>query len=102
MSHENFKDNGISGKQFEEKLSRFRDSVQLWNKEVCGMVEVKKRHILAKLNGIQKSAAYPFSKFLRNLKTALQYELEEILKWEEAKWFQKVRTEWINSGDRNT
>ena len=66
------------------------------------MVEQKKKALLARLGGIQKSPAYPYSRFLYNLESELQSQLNEILKVEEIKWFQKSRTGWISKGDRNT
>ncbi|KAK4260876.1 hypothetical protein QN277_003939 [Acacia crassicarpa] len=57
---------------------------------------------MAKLNGIQRSRAYPYSHFLNNLEEQLQMELDEVSRLEEIKWFQKARTEWIAKGDRNT
>lgn len=106
LSHDSFKsflqDQWNNLDKLESNLYSFGQSLQHWNKEVFGMVERKKRNVLARLNGIQKSSAYPHYKFLCKLESFLHIELEEILKLEEIKLFQKTRTQWINSGDRNT
>ncbi|KAK4286195.1 hypothetical protein QN277_002786 [Acacia crassicarpa] len=85
-----------------ENLEEFKCNVGSWNREVFGFVERKKSDILARLNGMQKSPAYPRSKFLCDLELQLQSDLNEVLKAEEVKWFQKSKSIWISQGDRNT
>ncbi|KAK4286586.1 hypothetical protein QN277_003122 [Acacia crassicarpa] len=106
MAHDDF-NNFLRGQWnsdggLEMKLENVRKGIPVWNKETFGMIERKKREILARLNGIQKSPAYPYSTFLNDLELKLQWELEEISKLEEIKWFQKSRAEWIVKSDRNT
>lgn len=86
----------------ELNLVNFIGKVSKWNKDTFGLVEWKKKHLLARLNGIQSSQSYPRSRHLRKLEIKLQRELAEILKLEEIKWFQKFRAEWIAKGDRDT
>ncbi|KAK4284609.1 hypothetical protein QN277_001415 [Acacia crassicarpa] len=83
-------------------LSRFQEAIRVWNYDVFGMVETRKNRILARLNGIQKSTAYPYSRYLCGLEINLQEDLQRILALEEVKWFQKSKDIWIKDGDRNT
>ncbi|XP_028794123.1 uncharacterized protein LOC114749751 [Neltuma alba] len=64
----------------EENLYKFSQTVKIWNREVFGMVEKKKKQIMARLQGIQKSLAYANSYFLQELEIILQNELEEVLR----------------------
>ncbi|XP_054782099.1 uncharacterized protein LOC129289366 [Prosopis cineraria] len=106
LTHENFnnflKESWNLDYDLNLNLDEFKKSVLVWNKEVFGYVEKKKKELLARLKGIQKSNAYPYSAFLSKLEGSLQRELDKILKLEETKWFQKARTDWIKNGDRNT
>ncbi|KAK4271434.1 hypothetical protein QN277_020133 [Acacia crassicarpa] len=83
-------------------LDNLRHSLEPWNKDVFGLLEQKKQRLLNRLAGIQKATAYPYSAFLLDLEWELQEELERLLKFEEIKWFQKSKSEWITKGDRNT
>ncbi|PKI60527.1 hypothetical protein CRG98_019003 [Punica granatum] len=83
-------------------LQTFRDHVQLWNKEVFGHILGRKRWLLARLQGVQRAIHTRPHRHLRELEESLSKDLEDILAQEEKLWFQKSRTEWINSGDRNT
>ncbi|XP_019251211.1 PREDICTED: uncharacterized protein LOC109230139 [Nicotiana attenuata] len=47
-----------------EATNTFKSNATTWNKLVFGNIFHKKKHILARLNGIQKASAYPFSSFL--------------------------------------
>ncbi|XP_028778230.1 uncharacterized protein LOC114734750 [Neltuma alba] len=106
IEHANFKDlikeKWLFRNDFNEALNNIKNSLLSWNRDVFGLVEKRKRQILARLNGIQNFDGYPFSHFLCKLEVELQEELEEVLKLEELKWFQKARTIWITEGDRNT
>ncbi|PKI51404.1 hypothetical protein CRG98_028200 [Punica granatum] len=83
-------------------LQTFRDHVQLWNKEVFGHILGRKRRLLARLQGVQRAIHTRPHRHLRELEESLSKDLEDILAQKEILWFQKSRTEWVNSGDRNT
>ncbi|KAK8656389.1 hypothetical protein V6N13_098342 [Hibiscus sabdariffa] len=57
-----------------------------WRLEMSSMKMMKRRH----------------STFLYDLDKELRAELEQVLSHEESLWFQKSRSRWIESGDRNT
>ncbi|XP_028785411.1 uncharacterized protein LOC114741327 [Neltuma alba] len=106
IEHENFQSfmekSWMLDEDINKSLSNFKNSILIWNREVFGFIEKKKKNILARLAGIQKAEAYLYSSFLSDLEIKLQSELEEVLNLEEIKWFQKSRSEWITKGDRNT
>ncbi|KAK4282132.1 hypothetical protein QN277_013544 [Acacia crassicarpa] len=106
LSHESFDsfllDNWSTQAKLNVALSDFQLALINWNKDCFGLIEARKRNLLARLKGIQNSPNYPSSSFLCSLEKELQAELDLVLRREELKWFQKARTEWIAKGDRNT
>lgn len=79
----------------------FTNRVSDWNKHVFSKIFHRKRQILARLAGIQKSNVYPFSNFLLELEANLQQEFSVILKSEEDFWKPKSRITWLSEGDAN-
>ena len=73
-----------------------------WNKEVFDNIFWKKRHLTARLLGIQKALANNPNAFLLNLQVQLSNEFNQILQWEEELWAMKARTNWLVVGERNT
>ena len=74
-----------------ENLNAFQDNLKDWNVNVFGNIGKRKRRLLARLNGIQRSLNRRNNPFL------LQLERQEELMWQ-----QKSRAEWIINGERNT
>ncbi|XP_075083424.1 uncharacterized protein LOC142167164 [Nicotiana tabacum] len=62
---------------------RFKNNVINWNKHNFNNIFHKKKRLLARIAGIQKSPNYQFSHFLLNLENTLIEELDSILKNEE-------------------
>lgn len=85
-----------------EATNTFKANATTWNKLVFGNIFHKKKHILDRLNGIQKASAYPFSSFLQNLESNLQAEYSAILQNEEDFWKLKSEVDWLCQGDANT
>ena len=73
-----------------------------WNKTTFGNIFRRKRHLLARLNGLQRLLAISKAQHYINLDSKLRNELDNVLKQEEMYWFQKSREDWIRSGDLNT
>ena len=44
-----------------DNVGDFKKTIKIWNKEVFGLVEKQKHQLLVRLEGIQKSSAYPYS-----------------------------------------
>lgn len=80
----------------------FKANVTTWNRHVFKNIFHKKKHILARLNGIQRSNAYPFSSYLQDLESNIEIEFLAILKNEEDFWKLKSRIRWLYEGDANT
>ena len=74
----------------------------MWNKTQFGNIFSRKKNIMAKLNGIQRSIAIIPSSFLCNLENELLKELDNVLSQEEELWALKSRVNWMIQGDRNT
>ncbi|GLT80127.1 hypothetical protein SLA2020_515820 [Shorea laevis] len=83
-------------------ISSVREACTQWNKNVFGDLFHKKRHLHARLTGIQNSQHYLTSQFLQSLEVELLDEYHKVLHAEELFWCQKSRHDWIASGDQNT
>ncbi|XP_020412737.1 uncharacterized protein LOC109947231 [Prunus persica] len=84
------------------KLDNLIPLLREWNTQVFGQIFQKKKRILARLQGIQRSLCKGFSPFLSNLEKHLQQEFEDLLDQEDVFWKQKSRVSWLQGGDRNT
>ena len=73
-----------------------------WNYEVFGNLFVRKKKILARLNGAQKAIATRPSAFLLSLEKELSSEYTAILNQEKEFWALKAHLNWQLQGDRNT
>ncbi|KAL4298213.1 hypothetical protein GQ457_12G007890 [Hibiscus cannabinus] len=89
-------------KPFSENVSQFQVAYCKWNKEVFGHIELRKRHILARLKGIEWALDLGANPYLEELEKALKRDLDLVLSQEESLWHQKARDNWIAKGDRNT
>lgn len=107
MSHPSFK-NLISEAWaerdicLETSMKRFSIKVKDWNRDVFGNVFQRKKRVMARLNGIQKSLAMNPSNFLISLEKDLRLEYSQILNQERDLWRMKSRSNWLQDGDRNT
>lgn len=63
---------------------------------------MKKKNILARLNGIHRRLAIKPTTFLIDLEKHLQKDLENILNHEMDLWAMKSRINWLIQGERNT
>lgn len=85
-----------------DAIQRILEKLIPWNKERFGNIFYKKRKLMGRLEGIQKSLSQFYSSFLVNLERTLIQEYNDVLKQEELFWFQKSRVKWIMDGDSNT
>lgn len=76
--------------------------LQNWSKEVFHNIFREKRHLMARLAGIQKLLPQNPHRGLLKLESRLRLELDDVLMQEELLWYQKSRVEWLKNGDRNT
>ncbi|KAI8564511.1 hypothetical protein RHMOL_Rhmol03G0187300 [Rhododendron molle] len=89
-----------SHKSFSENLDKLTDLAKVWNKEVFGNIFFRKKHLLARLEGIQRSQSLSYSHNLCLLEKDLNRLYQDTLKQEETLWFQKSRAKWIVGGDQ--
>lgn len=83
-----------------EAISRSEKEAIGWNKHHFGNIFVKKRNIMARLNGIQHSLARCPSTSLIELKKMLQKDLDLILNQERDLWAMKSRINWLVQGGK--
>lgn len=84
------------------KSTLFMEATKIWSREVFGDLNKKKMRLQARLEGIQRKIDQGVVNGLLRLDKELKSELDLILKQEEFICWQKSRTEWITSGERNT
>lgn len=94
--------NWKGGEDAHVKLTLFQQELIRWNRDVFGRIEGRKRRLLNRLNGIQRSMEHRSNLFLVKLEKELEEELLCTLRQEEVLWFQKSRGRWLKEGDRNT
>lgn len=92
--------NWDSGSSLEESIRKFTATAKMWNKKVFG--HILKRNIINQLDGTQRALERFRSKNVLKIEKVLRVELEGILDMEESLWQQKVRSDWLTLGDRNT
>ena len=85
-----------------EALYGLRLKLKKWNKEVFGVVQVRKEKLVNDIKAIQDLLDRTQTDELLSKEAALIKEFEEVLEQEEIIWFQKSREKWIELGDRNT
>ncbi|KAK8694484.1 hypothetical protein V6N13_072035 [Hibiscus sabdariffa] len=97
LSHEDFNrmvsDNWQDKATMTETLTNFTAAADVWNKLVFGYIGSRKRMLMARLRGIQKSLCSRPSRFLSSLESDLLLELENLLDQEELLWRQKSRSD---------
>ncbi|XP_028790433.1 uncharacterized protein LOC114746383 [Neltuma alba] len=96
------KENWTRQKAIQDELNDLESELKHWNQMTFGHITRKKKKILKRIAGIQRSNQQKNNPYLDRLETELQEELNEILGQEEIFWFQKARTNWLRDGDRNT
>ncbi|KAK2451297.1 hypothetical protein QL285_010365 [Trifolium repens] len=84
-------------------LLKVQNEVKKWRFDTFDQVLHKKKSIMARIDGIQRSIQNGSSaRGNWKLERKLQNELREILKKEEMMWFQRSRAKWLIDGDQNT
>lgn len=91
-----------SSLNFMHATNKFQQAASKWNKNIFCNVFHKKKRILARLNGIQKSLDGNINTNLVNLESKLKLEYIDILNQEEQIWLQKSCMNWHIQGERNT
>lgn len=91
-----------SANSLHEATTSFRIAVLDWNSRIFGNIFHRKKRLIARLEGIQRSLSCRISPFLLDLEKTLIKDYNATLKQEELLWLQKSRSDWIASGDRDT
>ena len=85
-----------------DAIDTFTKEAKVRNKTQFGNIFSRKKNIMARLNGIQRSIAIRPSSFLCNLENELLKELDSVLSQAEELWALKSQVNWMIQGDRNT
>ncbi|CAL1400518.1 unnamed protein product [Linum trigynum] len=73
-----------------------------WNKSVFGIINHRKKRLLARIQGVQERLACSFAPSLIKLQAKLERELDILLEQEEVIWFQRAKEKWVKLGEQNT
>ncbi|KAL4291239.1 hypothetical protein GQ457_14G000340 [Hibiscus cannabinus] len=85
-----------------DNISNFQSKSREWSWTVFGHIDRRKNLLLSRIKGIEVALENGHNSYLEELEIALKRDLEHVLEQEESLWFQRARTSWIQSGDRNT
>ncbi|CAL1384036.1 unnamed protein product [Linum trigynum] len=83
-------------------LKDMAEKLQQWKKDVFGSTHLKKRRLIARLQGVTERLANTFYPGLLKLQVKLEKELDLILAQEEVFWFQRANEKWVKLGEQNT
>ena len=83
-------------------IKSFVDNAKQWNRLVFGNIFARKKRVLARLNGAQKSLSNGPNHFLIQLEKNLIDEYNLTMQQEEEYWALKSRLNWAAYGDSNT
>lgn len=83
-------------------ITTFTTKARAWNREHFGNILHRKKHICARLKGIQIALGNNPNNFLIELEKSLLSELSAIDTLEAEFWSMKSRISWVVEGDRNT
>lgn len=84
-----------------DAIDSFTKIAMVWNKNQFGNILTKKKNLMARINGIQRTISTKPSRFFLNLEEELLRELDLVLNQEEELWALKSRVNWMIQGDQN-
>ncbi|KAL4347073.1 hypothetical protein GQ457_17G019390 [Hibiscus cannabinus] len=96
------KDSWNDSRSIGDNISNFQSKSKEWSWTVFGHIDRRKNLLLSRIKGIEMALETGSNPYLEDLEIALKCDLEHVLEQEESLWFQRARTNWIQSGDRNT
>ncbi|XP_031095268.1 uncharacterized protein LOC115999567 [Ipomoea triloba] len=92
----------IPDRELEVNKTSVAKALTAWNTNTFGNVFQRKKQLLARIRGIQKSLSQRATTNLIKLERRLRNQLDDALLQEEIIWYQRSREEWLRSGDNNT
>src|ERR1044072_2046451 len=86
-----------------EKLKLLKEKLKVWNKEIFGDLNLKRKDLIARLNELDKQVedGGPNDENSKQRKE-VSAELWSVARFHESLLRQKFRTKWIKEGDANT
>lgn len=85
-----------------EKLRILKGLLRVWNKEVFGDIRIKKE-IIAKIDKIDAFLLEgPFDYGLIEERFSLKRNLEEVIRKDNVRWYQKFKIKWAKERNCNT
>lgn len=83
-------------------LSPFQNSQSSWNQRVFGNIFDRKKKLIRGLEELDNRLLAGPSQALEEEQKSLWLEYEAVLAQAELLWYQKSRSNWLHSGNRNT
>lgn len=88
--------------QWCNQIKYLQNSPYYWNRRVFGNIFERKQKLIRELERLDDKLVACSSAELEECHKNLWGELERVLSQEEILWYQKFRSKWLHSGDRNT
>lgn len=83
-------------------ISSLTEKIQVWNMDVFGNINRRKRDLISRLSGIDRANPDGANSYLNHLQEVRWNDYEKTLLQEEVLWCQRVRHKWLQFGDKNT
>lgn len=96
------KDSWRSKEDWPIAISHLKDRIIEWNNTIFGNINLRKRSLTRRLQGIDRANPEGTNVFLNQLQETLWKEYERTLLHEEILWCQRARSTWLQFGNRNT
>ncbi|XP_028773622.1 uncharacterized protein LOC114730681 [Neltuma alba] len=105
--HDNFndfvRDNWKEHLDWQSNITQFTDACRVWNKQVFGHIQDRKRKLMRRLDGVTRAIARGANRsFYENIQLEIWKELESVIAQESLLWAQKARVNWAVYGDHNS
>lgn len=103
MGWESFSAEGKPGQRLRLKPKMLSEKLWMWNKEVSGNIDIKKKHLIEEISFWDSNDEQRcLLENEKQMRKSVKQDFAKIACMEEIKWKQKAKVQWLKEGDRNT